>query len=427
MENSYQLGPVSISKSFVNQPLFWPTIMGGLLVVAGVWAVKTGRLSFTSKPPEPTIMAKVFPLNQQLSKPILYASGTTIFRTNGQSEEKMFEVGSEVLSLVPSADGSKLAATYKSPNGGLNAAGYPYTSLIFYDMNTRKSLPLIAQNNTTVRYASWSDDNRYISFWVNDGAESFIYDTTRRKAIYSVKRDQTPPVSPIVFLPGSTGIVYIKNGTVFSAGIDGSRPIALAEQARSTYSLNGGVAASAPMISPSGMYIAYKTLADELAVVNTTTREVKIVEPTATALGFLNNESLLYSLQSKEKGTSLHKYSLTDNASTDVKNPMHKGVIESAVVLSKQSRFFTPSLYPDNGPQLITEKGQIEKDCSQSDFSFTYKNSDDTRLSQSTQVVSPDGKYVLGSSDGSMAVLDTTDCQPYIIANVKPAVATWSP
>jgi hypothetical protein len=427
MENAYQLGPISINKSFVNQPFFWPTIMGGLLIVAGIWAVRTGRLSLSSKPPEPTVMAKVFPLGQQLPKPVLYVSGTTIFRTNGQSEEKMFEVGSEVLSLVPSADGSKLAATYKLPSGGLNAAGYPYTSLIFYDINTRRSLPLIAQNNTTVRYPMWSDDNRFISFWVNEGEESFIYDTNRRKAVYSVKRDGTPPVSPIVFLPGSTGITYIKNGTLYSAGMDGSRPIALAEQAAAAYSLNGGVAASVPMISPNGAHIAYRTMAGDLAVVNTSTREVKIVASDVTGAGFLSNDDVVYTpnTSNKNKKADLFLYSIPKATSTSLPS---EALPQTALLLTKQNQLFMPSAYPNIGPKLITKESKIEKDCSQSEFSFTYKNSgDDTRTPQSIQVVSPDGKYLLGSSDGSMAVLDTADCQPYIISNVNPAVATWTP
>lgn len=426
MEDTYTLGPVSISKSFVKQPYFWPAVVFVLIVVIGLVFLQKGNLS-SSGTPQPSIMAQVFPLNQQFGTPVLYASGTTIYRTDGHSEEKLFEVGSQVLSLVPSPDGSKLAATYTSPKGGTNAAGYPYTNLIFWDMNTRQSLPLIAENTTTVRYPQWSDDNRYISFWVNDGQESFIYDTARRKAIYSVKKDGSVPVSPIVFLPGATGITYIKNGTVYSAAIDGSRPISLAEQAVSVRTVDGTTVASAPMLSPNGTFLAYYAVNGDLMVVNTTTREVKTIGANLTALGFLHNEELLY-------GPKLSTFNLSTGQSAQVSGWQNflgsagsAALLKAAVVLPDKAQFYLGSVYPNLGPQFLGADGSVAQDCSKANFHYGYNNgSDDTRIPQRNEVVSPDGKYLLGSSDGALSVLDANTCQPYIFSQSKANVMTWA-
>jgi dipeptidyl aminopeptidase/acylaminoacyl peptidase len=435
MKNSYQLGPISISKSFVHHPFFAPGVIGIILVgiVAGMF--KNGYLTFSVKDPEPSIQARVFPLNQQLGNNVLYAAGTTIYRTNGQTEESMFEVGSEVLSLVISDDGSKLAASYKHPNGGSNRAGYPYTSLIFYDMNTHRSLPLIADPNTTVRYPQWSDDNRYISFFVNDGEESFIYDTSRRRAIYSVKReDSIHNVSPITFLPNSEVIAYIKDNKLFTAAIDGSRAIALAEDVEATRIIDttGNIAANTPIISEDGNYIAYYKPNQDLEVVQVTTRETTTIDEDVQLLGFVNNDELVYATKELDtkKTPGMYRYSLKDKAATKMSNRnsfLSKGTNSESAVITKQSgNMYLPSLYKNIGPQLVDAKSMVEQDCSEANFSYSYNNpNNDTRFADASQVVAPSGKYLLGTSDGSMAVLDTNDCQPYILSDRKASVSIW--
>jgi hypothetical protein len=434
MENTYQLGPIAISKSFVKQPFFWPGVIGVVVVILAVIAVSSGSVPFptTSPIPTPTLKAQVFPLNQQFNRPILYSAGTTIFRSNGQSEERLYEVGSEVLSLIPSNDGSRLAATYKHPRGGMNANGYPYTSLIFWDMNTQRSLPIIALENTTVRYAQWSDDARYLAFWVNEGEESFIYDTSRRRASFSVKRESSSAVSPIVFLPGTSGIVYIKNSTLYSAAVDGTRPIALAERAAATRSVGGAIVASPPVVSPNGAHLAFYTISGDLAVVNTTTREVKTVGANLTSLGFLSNDELLYmaDADSKEKAPAVFRFTIADAKSTRLlytKGFLAKGAWpQAAVVIPSKSQLFMPSTYPNLGPQLLNKDGVIEKDCSVAEFQYGYNNSsNDTMFPQTAQVVSLDNKYLLGLSGNSLAVMDTATCQPYIITQTKPTAMTW--
>jgi dipeptidyl aminopeptidase/acylaminoacyl peptidase len=434
MNDNYQLGPIAISKSFIHQPLFLPALVGVILIASLFAASKAGWLSFSPKAPEPTIMAQVFPLNQQLSRPVLYSSGTTIYRTTGQNEEKMFEVGSEVLSLVLSSNGANLAATYKHPSGGSNAAGYPNTSLIFYDMNTRRSLPIIAQQNTTVRYPQWSDDGRYLSFWVNEGEEAFIYDTSRRKASYSVKREGSTAVSPISFLPGGNGIIYVKNGTLYSAAVDGTRPIALAEQVAATKLVNTSTVATPPLVTPNGAHLAYYTLSGELKVVNTASRETKAVDSNVVSLGFLSNDQLLYMKPTTDakKNPTVFSFSLADSKSSKMMNRasfLNKGAQpQAAVLLSSQNKWYLPSVYPNVGPQLLTSENQVEQDCSEAAFSYLYNNSsDDTRLAQTSQVVSADGKYLLGLSNSSLAVLDVASCQPYIIAQTKPTAMIWTP
>ncbi|MFC1626858.1 TolB family protein [Patescibacteria group bacterium] len=434
MENSYQLGPISISKSFVQQPLFWPGMLGVVLLILVLVGFSTGRFSFSSTPPTPTIKAQIFPLNQQLNKSILYSVGTTIFLTNGQSEEKLFEVGNEVLSLIPSNDGSFLAATHKHPNGGMNSAGYPYSSLIFWDMNTKRSLPIIAQEKTTVRYPQWSNDGRYLAFWVNDGEESFIYDTAKKRAVFSIKKDGSNAVSPIVFLPVTSGITYIKNGTIYTAAVDGTRPIALTESVASTRSVGGETIASAPMASPNSSHLAYYTMNGELAVINTTTRETKTIGSQFTNLGFLNNEELVYSTNADDpkQTPKFFLFSITDANSTKIDNRnsfLAKGAWPQAtVLLTSKNKLFLPSVYPNLGPQLINKDGEIEKDCSSADFHYEYNNSSsNTRFPQAIQIVSPGEEYLLGLSNNSQAVLDTATCQPYIISQNYPTAMTWMP
>lgn len=426
MNENYQLGPVAISKSFVQNPLLLPAVMGVIVLVVVGGAIKTGRLSLSGKPSKPTVMAKVFPLEQRLSKPLLYSSGTTIYRTDGHSEEKMFEVGSEVLRLAISNDGSKLAAVYKSPQGGLSSSGFQNTSLIYYDMNTRRSLPLIAKENTTVDFPQWSDDNRYVSFTVNDGEESFIYDTNRKKAIYSVKKEGSTPVSPIIFTPGTTGIMYVKNNTVYSAAIDGSRAIALAEQANSRLTIESGATkTTAPILSPNGSYFMYTTLNNELRVVNTATRELKTIGSDLTNSTFLNDESLLYESPGKSdnEDSTIYRYSIADEKSTRIRTQGNLLPL-GALPIHTQGQFYLHSTDPNLGPQLLSNEGNIVRDCSTADFSYQY---DSTNFSQNTTVVSSDGKYLLGTSEKSVAVLDTATCQPYIISQSKATATTWIP
>jgi hypothetical protein len=435
MNDSYQLGPVSISKSFVKQPLFWPMILGSCLVVAGLVGLTTGQWTPSSRAPKPTMTTQVFPLTQRLSKKVLFSAGTTIYGTDGQTEEKLFEVGSEVLSLVPSNDGARLAATYKTPSGGVNAAGYPFSTLIIYDMVTKRSLPIIAQNRTTVRYPLWSDDSRYLSFWINEGEESFVYDTTRRKAIFSVKKTGSVAVSPIVFLPGTSGIVYVKDNTLFSAAVDGSRPIALAEQVASTRTVPGlAPVAAAPILSPNGSYLAYYKLNGELAVVQTTTRESKTVGSNVTSLGFLNDTELLYiqDVSEAKKNRSIERFSILDGKSMKLSglqsNTIVRSIPKALVFRPTQSELYLASLFTNVGPQKLDKDGHTTKDCSIAEFQFGYNNShDDTRFPQSHQVISPDGAHLLGTSDNSLAVMDTTTCQPYLISGTKPVVSTWLP
>lgn len=417
MEDSYQLGPLAISKSFVQNPLFLPGVFIVAIFLALIILTK-GNISFLT--PAPTLKAQIFPLNQQLSKSIVYSVGTTIFRTNGQSEEKLFEVGSEVLSLVPNNDGSYLAATYKHPSGGVNSNGYPYSSLIFWDMNTKRSLPVIAQERTTVRYPQWSEDRRYLSFWVNDGEESFVYDMTRRRAIFSVKREGSSLVSPIVFLPGVGGIVYVKNNSLYSSATDGSRPIILTEQVDS--------APSSLVPSVNGINVTYRALNGDLKVINTTTRETKVVDSNAINLGFINNDELVYTRNNVDtkKTAAFFRFSITNAKSVRINNG--KGFLAlGTVTLPVSSQMYLSSVYPNLGPKLLSKDGTIEKDCSMSDFHYEYNSNNDTRFPQSLQVVSSDGKYLLGTSNNSQAILDVATCQPYIITQSNPKVMTWMP
>ncbi len=414
MEENYQLGPIAISKSFVRQPLFWPGVIAAVLLVIAAVAFGTGRVSLSVQPTWPSLKPQVFPLNQQLSKPILYAAGTAIYRTSGQSQEKLYEVGSEVMSLVLSKDGSHLAATYKFPSGGTNASGYPYSSLIFWDMSTGKSLPIIAKENTTVRYPAWSDDGRYLAFWVNEGDESFIYDTNRHKPIFSVKKESNP-VSPIVFLPNNNGIVYVKDGTLFSDTADGSRPIPLVPQQ---------VTAGAPVVSPNGSFIAFNMTDGRVGVVNTATREVKMVSPDASVLGFLNDDELLHTTKD-----GFLVYSISTNKTNQISGPggFAGGALAQTALPTMQS-FYLLSTQATTGPQFFNDKGEVVKDCLGADFRYDYNISSNTKLPLSSQVVSADGKYLVGTTaDHSLAVMDTSTCQPYIISQSQPTAMTWAP
>ncbi len=427
MENSYQLGPIAISKSFVQQLRSWPGIVVAIIVVLAIVSIMSGHTVFFPSPPTPTIKAQVFPLNQQLSKPIIYSSGTTIYRTTGRTQDKLYEVGSEVRSLAMSDDGSHLAATYRFSPSGSNSAGYPYTGLIFWDIGTGKSLPVIAKAQTTVRYPQWSSDGRYLSFWVNEGDESFIYDTAKRRPIFSVKKDGSTAISPITFFPKTNGIVYVKDGTLYSSAADGTGAIALAQGASST---------GTPIISPSGAYIAFYAMNNDLDVLNTTTREVKAVSPGATFVGFLGDDQLLYVPKANEAGKApTFLFSIANAKSSRVSD--NTGYASQAggawkapqaiVPVSLQNMFYLPSAYANLGPQLMNKDGSVAKDCSAADFHYEYNNMSDTSLPSSRQVVSPDGKYLAGTSGGSLSVLDTTTCQPYIITDTHPSVMTWAP
>ena len=434
MKDSYEFGPIAISKSFIKQPLFLPGVIATIIIVLVFVMVATGRFSFSNPPPVPTLKAQIFPLNQSLSKSILYSVGTTIYRTNGQSEEKLFEVGSQVLSLVPSNNNSLLAATYKNPNGGSNAAGYPYSSLIFWDMKTGRSLPIFAEQNATVRYPEWSDDSRYLTFWTNDGDESFVYDTTIRRPIYSVKRENSSAVSPIVFIPGASEIAYIKNGTVYTAAVDGSRPIMMAEQAVSVRTVNGTTIASAPVVSPTGLYLAYYTASGDLSIVNMMTRETKTVGSQINNLGFISNDEIVYTTipQDSNQTPEFFHFSMTDGKSVKINNGKgflsHGAWPQAAILLPAKGLMILPSVYPNVGPQIFDKDGVMQKDCSMGEFQYQYNNSsNDTSFPQSLTIASPDGKYLLGTSEHSQAVIDTSTCQPYIITQSQPTVSTWMP
>lgn len=434
MEDSYQLGPIAVNKSFVRQPLFWPGVIVVILVIAAVVLVSSGKATIptaTKPAPTPSVKAQVFPLNQQLPAPVLYSVGTTIYLTRGQSEEKLYEVGTEVLSLAPSPNRAFLAATYKHAAGGANVSGYPYSSIIFWDMNTGRSLPIVAQERTTVRYPSWSEDSRYLAFWVNDGEESFLYDTTRRRAIYSVKREGSSAVSPIVFLPGGNGIAYIKDGTLYTAAIDGTRPIAIAQQAASTRTL-GTTVASAPVPSPNGAYLSYYTIGGELAVVGTNTREVKTIGSGFISLGFLNNDELIYAdatTDNPKTTPKLYRFMLADGTSREMNASegfLSRGAWPQAAIMAPNNQFYLPSVYPNLGPQLVDTEGVVQNDCSTAEFAYMYDASgDDTQLPYARRALSPDGRYILGLSNNSQAVLDTTTCQPYIITQSRPTAMTW--
>jgi hypothetical protein len=227
--------------------------------------------------------------------------------------------------------------------------------------------------------------------------------------------------------------VYVKNGTLYSAAVDGTRPIALAEQVTATRSIGNSIVASTPVVSPSGTHVSVYTINGELAVINTVTREKKTVGTNVTSLGFLNSDELLYSTNPDNgKTPEISLFTIADTKSTRMSNAqsfLTKGALsEGVVAVTSQGKWYLPSIYPNLGPQLLARDGTMEQDCSKAEFHYEYNNSsDDTSFPKALQVVSSDQRYLLGSVNNAINVLDTATCQPYIIVQTHPTAMTWMP
>lgn len=382
-------------------------------------------------------------LQHPLPYKILFTEHSTLYRTDGINDEKLVEFNKDILSIAANNDGSSIAIIYRSEGQSGMFTYYP-GKLVLYYPELKKTVPLFTASGHSLTYPQWSPDGRYLSVWLDSGAESFVYDVSKQQPIFSIKKSDNDPVSPIMFI-NTKRIVYIAGRNLYEANVDGTNAFSLAKNVSSTRLVHEGPSLpNVPLYSPNKTLIAYFGTNGDLIVLDKTTGSSSIVVPGAKSemfndfapqaypIGFIDNAQILYFSESYSVGqpSPLYVYHIGMRSSkrfTESGGVLTKGVadLSSTIIGPDNQTIAVHSVITNQGLDAYNTDGTIKYECGNTNFRYSFYNwGGGPNYAAVLNVWSPDGKFIL-SEGPALSVMDITTCEVATVSARPHNLQTW--
>lgn len=382
-------------------------------------------------------------LQYPLPYKIVFSQQGTLYRTDGVNEEKLVEFDKDILAISPNSDGSTIAVIYRSEGQSGMFTYYPGKLVIYYP-EFKKTVPLFTAPSHSLMYPQWSPDGRYLSVWLDSGAESFVYNVSKQQPIFSIKKSDNNPISPIMFI-NTKRIAYIAGQNLYEADVDGTNVTSLAKNVSSTRLVHEGPSLpSVPLYSSNKTLVAYFGTNGDLTVLDKTTGSSTVVVsgtksemfndyiPQAYPIGFIDNAQILYYSGSYGVGQPppLYVYHIGTRSSkrfTDSGGILTKGMadLSSTIIAPNNQTIVVHSVITNQGLDVYNTDGTIKYDCGSTDFRYSFYNwGGGPNYAAVLNVWSPDGRFIL-SEGPALSVMDITTCSVATASAHPHNLQTW--
>ncbi len=436
--------------------MWWVLIISGIIV--GAYYFNKGNTSqqqnttnsLIKQFPQPTVPSTQSPKlgTYTSSNKVVFTQVGNIFLTDGKTKKLLSSASDPIMDLSVTSDGQKIAYTYAASSNPSKNFGYPKTALAVLDVNDVNNKELISLKDTVVRYPVWSEGNKLLSVWLNDGVSARIYSTSDNSIILDLhSSDQNKGVSPIVFVPSSQNRVsYILDGQLTEQDVKTQEKTVLSVDAVSSRPVHEGpVLPNPPYYSADGNYVAFYNKNGDLIILNKTTKSIKTVAqgykaeffdnnyPSGFIVGFDKQNNFIFTVLGKEgyslgAKTPIYIYSTKDGNISDFPIPDSSTDISSFVLSSNSEEVVSHSSYTGHGLTVYSPNGKVLNDCSKIDFRYSFYHwGGGPNYSSVLKVWSSDGKYILSESGDSLDVFNTETCTASILVNEKFNTAVWIP
>lgn len=382
------------------------------------------------------------------SNRIIYTQTGDIFTTDGKTKKQVGSNSGLVRELAVSLDGQKLAYNYSTNE--VTYYNYPKTGLTILNINDGKSNEVIPLKDTVVRYPVWSDDSKYLSVWINNGGSSRVYDVTTNLVVVSADAtDKKMAVSPMVFVPSiQNKVAFIQDEalveydftkqekTVITTNVSASRPVH-----------EGPTLPNPPYYSNDGNYIAFYNKNGDLLVLNKSNKNLKSLAqgykseffsenyPSGFIVGFNKQNDFIFTAIDKDGyqyGTNVpipvYIYSTRNGQVKNFPIADDSTDLSSLIFAPNLEKIVSHSSYTGYGLTVHSPEGKILKDCSKTDFRYSFYNwGGGPNYSSALKVWSNDGRYILSQSGETLMAMNIETCGVSTLLNDKFNTAMWLP
>lgn len=383
---------------------------------------------------------------------IIYVDGKNqLFEINpnGTGKKLLYVSASQILDMSASPNGEWLAFTTRDDKEALQSVsanfGYPITSLIVLDMKTQKAEQLDTPENSTIRYPRWSQDSNYLTFWQNDGQASRVYSLKDKKFVLEVTSDtQEETVSPIVFVPGTNNMAaYIYRNSLNELELTGKGKMTYLEGLEALRGVHEGPPLpNAPIYSPDGQLISlYKTDGDLIIFDKASNQSKALAEgdengpfgvtPMGYAIGFNFRNELIYMATSEtgyqaDEVMPLFIYSKNATASATFSTQAKNLDIGSFLVSGARNRILGHSFYSGKGSMLFDGTGNMVRDCTETDFRYSYYSwGSGPDHASVAKVWSANEQSILSEPGDNLSVMNAYNCEVTKILDEKVTLSMW--
>ncbi|OGY31633.1 MAG: hypothetical protein A3A61_00380 [Candidatus Woykebacteria bacterium RIFCSPLOWO2_01_FULL_43_14] len=353
----------------------------------------------------------------------------------------------EILDIEASPIESKVAYFYFDKNEQNHPYSRPNSGLAVLDLNSKETknlIPLVKGSKKELDYLIWSPDGKYLSVWVDGGSVAQIYEVSAGKKVFEVREAAVEDsVSPIVFVPGSEGVVsYIVNNTLIEQKISISEPKVVYNELEAYLTVHEGPPlALFPTFSKTGRYVTFNSK-DNIVLYDRESGVSKVVaqplgQPedenyqTGYIVGFNDRDELLYLLGNDsaiDKDTKMWVTVYSPIADSMRAFNVYAAASPNSLILSGDlSKLIVSSSFSGEGIQYYDSEGSLLKDCiKEEDFSYDYYDWVGFRKPESPlQVWSPNGSYLISKRGDKLVVYDPENCKMLKIIDQPSDLVSW--
>lgn len=403
-----------------------------------------------SNPPNPTPFPSTMLLeNIILPYRIVFTSGKSVYITDGKTEKKIKQFDNEVQAAHPSPNGKWLAVAYTA---GPNRVMFDFkdAKLEIINVQSGEAISVINNNKQTIRYTLWSSDSRYLTFWVNSGEESFVYDTQNKQPIYSIKAAGNKLVSPITFIGNTHTISFIENNGLYMANADGTNRKILNDNAKATRDVHEGpLLPNIPFYSRDTNFVGFYSEDGSLLILDRSKNTIEKIDkgfdgeifsnsPNAYLIDEFENNTVLYYAYNNGSWSygdrlPLYLYNLQTHQKAEYNLPLSAEdmltISHNSAVVSPDRRKVSFAKSNDDGVVLFKPDGKQLSACfGHRNIGYEYYSwSGEPNNSPVLALWSPDSKYMLIKTNlqKSYSVLDTETCMLYRLSPTPMDYAIW--
>jgi hypothetical protein len=320
----------------------------------------------------------------------------------------------------------------------------PVTGLSVIDLRTNESVEVSPLSIQFIEYPVWSEDGRSLSWWVDSGSASVLFDMAERKPVMKIAAgDSSAGVSPILFIPASENpaIAFVQNGELMESDYDGNHRTVITKEVMAKHPVHEAPdRPNPPFYSPDGIYIGYFLQNGDLLVMNRKTGDVHKILPgmysnmfeamsvRGSLYGFTAGDNLLFDDLGDGYGYNtappVYLYSAVRRTKYLVPIPIPFSLDFASITISPDGRKF---VIDGKGQLIFSGEGTLQVQCPDTDFRYPYNNWAGKVFSPVWQVWSDDGKFLLSRAENRLSFLETDICQEKVLLDESHGLASWIP